>query len=148
MATKPARVRRTIAQIVLATQFWAPIAPAFAQSVPAITDEPLYTYSGVQANLMLTVDNSGSMDWQFAPMYTTSNKTQEVLHQHALQPALLRPGRDLHAAGQVRRLPLPGLDLHRGLARRLPHLRGHAQPLEPVPGDQQLRRHLARLGEP
>ncbi|MCL4744868.1 MAG: hypothetical protein KJZ83_05585, partial [Burkholderiaceae bacterium] len=77
MATKPARARRTIAQIVLAAHFWAPLAPAFAQTVPEITDEPLYTYSGVQANLMLTVDNSGSMDWQFAPMYTSSNKTKK-----------------------------------------------------------------------
>jgi type IV pilus assembly protein PilY1 len=47
-------------------------APAVAQTVPALEDQPLFTMNSVKPNLMLTFDNSGSMDFQFAPMGTSS----------------------------------------------------------------------------
>ena len=49
-------------------------APAVAQTVPALEDQPLFTMNSVKPNLMLTFDNSGSMDWQFAPMSTSANQ--------------------------------------------------------------------------
>jgi len=45
-------------------------------SVPAIDDQPIYTVSSVPPNIMLTLDNSGSMDWQFAPIPVWGNRTK------------------------------------------------------------------------
>ncbi len=49
------------------------LSPLRAQTVPALEDQPLFTINSVKPNLMLTLDNSGSMDWQFAPMGTSAN---------------------------------------------------------------------------
>jgi type IV pilus assembly protein PilY1 len=45
-------------------------------SVPAIDDQPIYTVSNVPPNVMLTLDNSGSMDLQYAPIPVSSNRTK------------------------------------------------------------------------
>jgi hypothetical protein len=75
--------------------------------VPAIADEPLFTLSTVKANLMMTLDNSGSMGWQFAPMNTSVEQDQALLHELQLQPAVLQPEQHLPAAGEGRRYALP-----------------------------------------
>jgi len=73
------RAARALAGLLAATQFLAPpalaaTAPPVGGSVPAISDQPIYTLPVVPPNLMLTLDNSGSMDWQFAPLTTWGHR--------------------------------------------------------------------------
>ncbi len=65
--------RRLLAIAVIVAHECLPLSVAFAQT---LQDQPLFTVSSVQPNLMLTLDNSGSMLWQFAPMYTSANNTK------------------------------------------------------------------------
>ncbi|MBU6272681.1 MAG: hypothetical protein KGQ67_15345 [Betaproteobacteria bacterium] len=62
--------RRALGAALAALACGLTAVPASAQTVPALEDQPLFTMNSVKPNLMLTFDNSGSMDWQFAPMGT------------------------------------------------------------------------------
>ena len=64
---------------------------AHAQSVPAIADEPLYTATSIQPNVMLTMDNSGSMAWQFAPMSTADNRSKRCFTSHLYNKLYYNP---------------------------------------------------------
>lgn len=64
---------------------------SFAQSVPAISDEPLYTATSIQPNVMLTLDNSGSMAWQFAPMSTAANVSRRCFTNHLYNKLYYNP---------------------------------------------------------
>ena len=75
MNRSPARGRAALSCALIVCLELLPVARAVAQ-VPAIADDPLFTLSTVKANLMMTLDNSGSMGWQFAPMNTSANKTK------------------------------------------------------------------------
>ncbi len=75
------RGRAAVACALIVCLELLPVASALAQ-VPAIGDDPLFTVSTVKANLMMTLDNSGSMGWQFAPMDTSANKTRKCFTSH------------------------------------------------------------------
>ena len=66
--------RKALALLLIVTHELMPVSIAYAQTVPVLQDQPLFTVSTVQPNLMLTLDNSGSMAWQFAPMSTSSKQ--------------------------------------------------------------------------
>jgi type IV pilus assembly protein PilY1 len=74
---------RVLACLMAGTQLIVP--PALAAtapptavtiSIPAISDQPLYTVATVPPNLVLTLDNSGSMVLQYAPLSVLSNLTK------------------------------------------------------------------------
>jgi type IV pilus assembly protein PilY1 len=81
---------KTLLCAALAAQVLQPVT-AYAQTVPAIADEPLYTATSIQPNVMLTLDNSGSMAWQFAPMSTASNVSRRCFTSHLYNKLYYNP---------------------------------------------------------
>ena len=79
METMQRLSRKVLVTALISAQVLFPAVSPWAQ-VPtgpiALSDQPLITTSTVQPNLMYTLDNSGSMDWQFAPMYTANNQSR------------------------------------------------------------------------
>ena len=68
--------RSVLFGVLLALLHGPGAAPLRAQTVPALEDQPLFTMNSVKPNLMLTFDNSGSMDFQFAPITVSSDHSK------------------------------------------------------------------------
>ncbi len=82
MNAAKSRAHKALAYGLIFAHAWYPVASALAQSMPEIEDVPLYTATSVQPNVMLTLDNSGSMAWQFAPMSTSANDDKRCFTSH------------------------------------------------------------------
>ncbi len=79
MSAKTSFKRKALACVLIVTQELAPMAPALAAPPTGsldLADEPLFTTTTVKPNVMFTLDNSGSMDWQFAPMYVNGEQNR------------------------------------------------------------------------
>lgn len=85
------RTCRALAYGLIFAHAWYPVASALAQTVPEIEDVPLYTATSVQPNVMLTLDNSGSMAWQFAPMTTKANDDRRCFSNHLYNQLYYNP---------------------------------------------------------
>ena len=58
--------RKAVASAVACTLTFAQIAPAYGASTD-ISDIPLAVKNQVAPNIMMTLDDSGSMQWEFLP---------------------------------------------------------------------------------
>lgn len=72
MSSRRSKHLRIVASALALVQVLGAPSQALA-SVPAIDDQPIYTVSNVPPNIMLTLDNSGSMDLQYAPIPVWGN---------------------------------------------------------------------------
>ena len=89
-AVAPA-LTRLFASAVLVAALGLTGLQAVAQTLPVIQDQPLFTVSSVQPNVMLTLDNSGSMNWQFAPMSTAANQSRRCFNNSSYNRLYFNP---------------------------------------------------------
>lgn len=87
---KTQALKGLLCALLLGGQFLA-VDTGQAQTLPAIADEPIYTATSIQPNVMLTLDNSGSMAWQFAPMTTRSNLSRRCFSNHLYNKLFYNP---------------------------------------------------------
>src|SRR5450432_4085682 len=94
MANRTRFSRKAIAGLLIFSQVLIPAVSPLAQ-VPTgpitLADQPLFTTSTVQPNVVFTLDNSGSMDYQFAPMYTANNSSKRCFTDPAYNGLYYNP---------------------------------------------------------